>query len=80
MTVFLLPEGPQHLDMMKICKEKGLLDAICRASNNSTSELESYHAALNRNAPKMESFGQSSMISRYAMYSRIQILADIIFY
>ena len=65
MTVFLLPEGPQHLDMMKICKKKVLLDAMGRASNNRTSKLESYHPVLNGNAPKMESFGKSYMISRY---------------
>ena len=41
-----------------------LAEAVNNAGPHSTSELESFHSSLNRNAPKMEGFSYSGMMSR----------------
>lgn len=52
--------------LRKILLDENLMKGIDRASMEATSELEGFHAALNRNAPKMEGFSYSGMLSRYA--------------
>lgn len=44
---------------------KDFVEPINQAGEHSTSELESFHSCLNRNAPKMEGFSYSGMKSRY---------------
>ena len=48
-----------------VVEEKDILEAVMRASSADTAALESYHAELNRNAPKMSYFSYSGMQSRY---------------
>jgi hypothetical protein len=48
-----------------IIRDTHLVNAIAKAGKENTSELESYHAHLNRYAPKMTPFSYSGMKSRY---------------
>lgn len=66
----LLVEGGKLADKIKpLLEDKKLLAAISRCSDEDTSELESFHSALNRNAPKMHGFSHQGMISRFALCS-----------
>jgi len=47
-----------------ILLDKKIVEAVNRASQDSTSELEGFHSCLNRYAPKMEGFSYSGMKSR----------------
>lgn len=68
-------------DLRKILSDKGLTEAIGRASIQATSELEGFHSSLNRNAPKMEGFSYSGMLSRQVLYwITIIIINSVIFY
>ena len=62
--------------LMIVCLYKHLMTDVATVFENfqkaldnagpcSTSELEGFHSQLNRNAPKMEGFSYSGMLSRY---------------
>ncbi|XP_067945109.1 uncharacterized protein [Watersipora subatra] len=50
-----------------ILERKGLIDAVSKAGRLATTELESFHAEINRNAPKMEGFSNSGMLSWFVL-------------
>lgn len=52
------------LEFRAVIENKRLLDAIGMAGKVATSEQESFHAEVNRYAPKMAGFSYSGMISR----------------
>ena len=72
MSNFLLPacsnyyyiEHQVAIELRKIILDAQFLKAISRASSNATSELESFHAAINRAAPKAEGFSHRGMSDR----------------
>lgn len=51
-------------EVKKVILDPAILEAVDMAGTNTTSELESFHSAINRNAPKMEGFSYSGMLSR----------------
>ncbi|XP_067930909.1 uncharacterized protein [Watersipora subatra] len=55
-----------HADLIQLFSDTifNFSSAINRASTVSTSELESFHSSLNRNAPKREGFSFAGMLSR----------------
>lgn len=52
------------LEVHDILWNDRLIDTVSRASADTTSELESFHAQINRNAPKMSNFSYSGILSR----------------
>jgi len=52
------------MEFRAIIENKRLLQAIAMAGKLATSELENFHSDINRNAPKMEGFSYSGMLSR----------------
>jgi hypothetical protein len=50
------------------------MEAIGMAGKHATSELESFHSEINRNAPKMEGFSYSGMISRYVLTKQFNVV------
>ena len=48
----------------KIIENDKVLEGLQKASKDDTSELESFHSALNRNSPKQFGFSHNGMISR----------------
>ena len=59
-------DSPLHRALKPLICDTRLVDAISKAGKDNTSELESFHALINRNAPKMIPFSYSGMMSRYA--------------
>ena len=57
--------GHSVVDQMRdIMHNSRLLDAINKTGLNATSELESFHASINSNAPKMVGVSYSGVLSR----------------
>lgn len=50
-----------------------------KAGKENTSELESFHAALNRNAPKMISFSDSGQLSRLVLGAYIIFMLRLMY-
>ncbi|XP_067946601.1 uncharacterized protein [Watersipora subatra] len=61
---WLLKGGKVYQALTPVVHKKDILEAVMRASSADTAALESYHAELNRNAPKMSYFSYSGMQSR----------------
>lgn len=57
-------DNPVVQKMSDILLSTRLLKAISMTGVEATSELESFHAAINRNAPKMVGFSYSGMVTR----------------
>lgn len=51
-----------------VLEDTKLLAALSRCSDEDTSELESFHSALNKNVPKMHGFSLQGLISRFVLY------------
>jgi len=60
----MLVRSELHDEMENIVLDSKLIEAINNASKITTSEIESFHSCLNRNAPKMEGFSYSKQLSR----------------
>lgn len=57
-------DDPVVKKMSDILINKRLLDAIKMTGVGALSELESFHASINRNAPKMVGISYSGMLTR----------------
>lgn len=69
MTLFrtnytFIVDSELHQEMLKILLDPNIIEAVNRAGEDTTSELESFHSCLNRNAPKMVGFSYSGMLTR----------------
>ena len=65
------------IEFREIVLDEKIVEAVNRASEDSTSELESFHSCLNRNAPKMEGLSHQGMLSRYVKTSCFRFALEL---
>ena len=65
MIIFIdITGGKVVAKLESIVANKDIREAVQRASNQDTSQLESFHSDVNRNAPKMYYFSYHGMSAR----------------